>query len=83
MKMSYITSIEISGKLSEAQLIVKRQLKRRVGELHPSLIKQVEALPIEELEELTDALLDFSTVANLEQWLKSRLLATQERQPVD
>jgi len=47
-------------------------LNRRVGELNPSLIKQVEVLPIEELEELTDAILDFSTVANLEEWLKAR-----------
>jgi hypothetical protein len=76
MKMPYITSIEIrgelKGKLLEAQQIVKRQLNRRVGELNPSLIKQVEVLPIEELEELTDAILDFSTVANLEEWLKAR-----------
>ncbi len=90
-KMPYITSIEragqlegeligeqrgeLKGKLLEAQQIVKRQLNRRVGELNPSLIKQLDALPIEELEELTDALLDFSTVANLEQWLRARPLA--------
>ncbi len=86
-KMPYITSIgesrqlegeqrgELKGKLLEAQQIVKRQLNRRVGELNPSLIKQLDALPIEELEELTDALLDFSTVASLEQWLRARPLA--------
>jgi len=76
MKMPYITSIERSGKLEgqllEAQKLVKRQLKRRVGEIEKSLIKQVEALPIEALEELSEALLDFSTVANLEEWLKAR-----------
>jgi len=63
---------EQRGELLEAQKLVKRQLKRRVGEIEKSLIKQVEALPVEELEELGEALLDFSTVANLEQWLKSK-----------
>jgi hypothetical protein len=76
MKMPYITSIERSGKLEgqllEAQKLVKQQLKRRVGEIEKSLIKQVEALPIEALEELSEALLDSSTVANLEEWLKAR-----------
>ena len=74
--MPYITSIEeadkFEGQLLEAQKLVKRQLKRRVGEIEKSLIKQVEALPIEALEELSEALLDFSTVANLEEWLKAR-----------
>jgi hypothetical protein len=79
-KMPYITSIEragqlkgqLKGELLEAQKLVKRQLKRRVGEIEKSLIKQVEALPVEALEELGEALLDFSTVANLEEWLKAR-----------
>ncbi len=58
------------GKQLQTQQIVKRQLNRRVGEIDASLLKQVEALPIEVLEALTEALLDFSTVADLEQWLK-------------
>jgi len=60
------------GKELQTQQIVKRQLNRRVGELNSSLIQQVEALPIKALEELTDALLDFSSVTDLEQWLKGR-----------
>jgi hypothetical protein len=79
-KMPYITSIEragqlkgqLKGQLLEAQKLVKRQLKRRVGEIDKSLIKQIEALTIEELEELGEALLDFSNVTDLEQWLASR-----------
>jgi hypothetical protein len=59
----------------EAQKLVKRLLKRQVGEIENYLIKQVEALPIEVLEELSEALLDFSTVANLEEWLKARPIA--------
>jgi hypothetical protein len=76
MKMPYITSIErsgeVKGKLIQTQQIVKRQLHRRIGEIDFSLIHQVEALPIEVLEELTDALLDFSTIADFEQWLENR-----------
>jgi len=42
------------------------------GEISASLIKQIKALDNEQLKELGKALLDFSTVANLEQWLKAR-----------
>ena len=74
--MPYITSIErsgeIKGKLIQTRQIVKRLLHRRIGEIDFSLIHQVEALPIEVLEELTDALLDFSTIADFEQWLENR-----------
>ncbi len=76
LKVPYVTSIErtgqIKGELLEAQKIVKRQLKRRVGELDASLIDQIEALTIDSLEDLTEALLDFSTLANLEEWLQNR-----------
>ncbi len=41
---------EQRGKILEAQKLVKRQLKRRVGEIEKSLIQQVEAVPIEALE---------------------------------
>jgi hypothetical protein len=60
------------GEQLEAQKLVKLLLKRRVGEIEKSLIKQVEALPIEALEELGEALLDFSTVTDLQEWLNSR-----------
>ncbi len=60
------------GEQLEAQKIVKRLLNRRVGEIDSSLIQQIEALPIQELEDLTDALLDFSTVTDLQQWLQNR-----------
>jgi predicted transposase YdaD len=83
-KMPYITSIERAGQLKgeligeqrgellEAQKLVKRLLTRRVGEIDKSLIKQIEALTIEALEELGEALLDFSNVTHLEEWLASR-----------
>ncbi len=60
------------GELLEAQKLVMRQLMRRIGEINSSLIKQVEILELEPLEELSEALLDFSNVTDLEQWLRNR-----------
>jgi hypothetical protein len=51
--------------------LITRQLKRRLGEIEPSLVAQVQTLDIEKLELLGEALLDFSTVADLAQWLNN------------
>ena len=52
--------------------LILRQLNRRFGEIKSSLIEQVQLLSIEQLENLADALLDFSQVADLETWLKQQ-----------
>ncbi len=49
--------------------VLTRQLTRRCGTLSPSLLARVQALSLEQLEELGDALLDFSGVTDLETWL--------------
>lgn len=49
---------------------VQRQLQRRFGELTPELDNAFRQLSLPQLEELADALLDFSTVADLEAWLR-------------
>jgi hypothetical protein len=72
MKMPYITSIERSGKLEGEQKVIIRLLNQRVGEIKPPVIEQIRKLSVEQLEELTDVLLTFSTIADLEQWLKAR-----------
>lgn len=51
----------------EAELVI-RQLSRRCGELSPSQEEQVRSLPIEQLEALGEALLDFRGIADLEAW---------------
>ena len=51
--------------------LVLRQLNRRVGELSPTLKTQIEALPIEHLEDLGEALLDFTDRADLVSWLQA------------
>jgi hypothetical protein len=76
MKMPYITSIEIRGEqrgeLKGEQKVIIRLLNQRVGEIKPPLIEQIRKLSVEQLEELTDVLFTFSTVADLEKWLKAR-----------
>ncbi len=52
--------------------LILRQLNRRFGEIKLSLIEQIQLLSIEQLENLADALLDFSQVADLETWLKQQ-----------
>jgi len=47
-------------------------LTRRVGELSVDVRSQVAALSLEQLETLGEALLDFSTIANLEMWLSEQ-----------
>ncbi|MBW4510611.1 MAG: DUF4351 domain-containing protein [Scytonematopsis contorta HA4267-MV1] len=51
------------------QLLIIRLLNRRLGEIDSSLIERVRGLSIEKLEDLGEALLDFSTLADLEAWL--------------
>jgi hypothetical protein len=54
---------------SGEQRLVLRQLNRRIGDIDASLIERIQGLSIEQLENLGEALLDFSSVADLETWL--------------
>nr|WP_199329352.1 DUF4351 domain-containing protein [Leptolyngbya sp. FACHB-1624] len=56
------------GEQRERSLILK-QLTRRVGAPSPELTAQVEALSIEQLEALGEALLDFTQIEDLTAWL--------------
>ncbi len=55
----------------EASLIT-RQLTRRVGELSPELKAQIQSLSVEVLEDLGEALIDFTGVEDLVSWLAER-----------
>jgi predicted transposase/invertase (TIGR01784 family) len=57
------------GQQMEAVSLVLRLLRRRLGELPQELAERVAGLPVERLEELGEALLEFLTVAELEGWL--------------
>ncbi|NJO77000.1 MAG: DUF4351 domain-containing protein, partial [Leptolyngbyaceae cyanobacterium RM1_406_9] len=51
--------------------LVLRQLSRRVGEIPVELKAQIQALSLSQLEELGEALLDFSSLEDLMVWLRS------------
>ncbi|MDS3861818.1 DUF4351 domain-containing protein [Thermosynechococcaceae cyanobacterium BACA0444] len=55
-------------KQGEATVVI-RQLQRRFGELPSSVITQIKALPLSQLEALADALLDFRSLTDLAPWL--------------
>jgi predicted transposase YdaD len=57
------------GRQEEKQHLILRLLNRRFGEIDASLIERIRGLSIEQLENLGEALLDFSSVADLELWL--------------
>ncbi|NES19160.1 MAG: Rpn family recombination-promoting nuclease/putative transposase [Symploca sp. SIO3E6] len=56
--------------LGREQTLVLKLLSRKVGKLSPKLESQIKALPLEPLEELAEALLDFSTLDDLRTWLQ-------------
>ena len=58
------------GKAEEARRLVLLWLTRLVGLLGPELQARVEALDVERLEALADALLDFKALADLQTWLE-------------
>ena len=58
------------GLKQEALKLTMRLLRRRFGELEARIVAKVQALPREQLEELTEALLDFSEVEDLDAWLE-------------
>jgi Domain of unknown function (DUF4351) len=66
-----IQAAEQQAKTEEVQALILRQLKRQVGEVPIELETQVRALPLEQLEELGEALLDFTGVVDLERFLDS------------
>ncbi|BAZ26558.1 hypothetical protein NIES4073_74660 [Kalymmatonema gypsitolerans NIES-4073] len=69
--MGYITTGERIGYERGQQDIVLRLLQRRVGELSQEVKKQVQALSLEDLEALGEALLDFTAIGDLLNWLQA------------
>jgi predicted transposase/invertase (TIGR01784 family) len=53
---------------------ISRLLTKRFGELPQEVREQVSGLPLDQLEELGEALLDFASVKELQAWLDDRLL---------
>jgi predicted transposase YdaD len=59
------------GRLSEGKTLVLRLLSKRLGSVPQEFVAQVEALSLERLELLAEALLDFRSLTDLTNWLQS------------
>lgn len=62
--------IKEEGRQEGERSLILRQLTRRVGELPPEVRSPIETLPLEHLENLGEALLDFTSMSDLQAWLK-------------
>ncbi len=51
--------------------LLLRQLRKQVGRLDRATVAQIESLPVDRLEELGEALLNFHSRSDLDAWLKS------------
>jgi len=60
------------GKKQEAMSLILRQLNYRVGMLTPQLQEYIQNLSTTELENLGEALLDFTSVRDLEVWFDNK-----------
>jgi predicted transposase YdaD len=61
----------VEGRTEEAQALVMRQLARRVGELSSKQRSLIQLLSLAQLESLSEALLDFSSLPELDEWLQN------------
>jgi predicted transposase YdaD len=59
------------GRREEGLNLILRLLNRRIGEISPQLSQRIQSLSIEQLENLGEALLDFNSREDLEQWLRN------------
>jgi Domain of unknown function (DUF4351) len=60
------------GRKNEALSLITRLLTRRIGTIAPEIREQIQTLSVEELEDLGEALLDFSSTSDLTNWLSDR-----------
>jgi Domain of unknown function (DUF4351) len=62
--------IDFEDAMQNEHALIMRQLTRRVGEVPADLSAQIEALPPAQLEDLAEALLDFTSLLDLRTWLE-------------
>ena len=58
------------GRQEEGVNLILRQLARRVGSLPPEIETQIRGLSLAKIEDLGEALLDFSDLSELIAWLR-------------
>ncbi len=60
------------AQLNQTMAIIMRQLKKRFGDIPAAISSQVEGLSLEDLEVLTEDILDFNSLEDLQSWLEER-----------
>ena len=63
--------IEQEVRQDEAESLILRLLARRVGQITPEILEHIQQLPLAQLEELGEALLDFASMQDLTDWLQA------------
>ncbi|MFZ9267470.1 MAG: DUF4351 domain-containing protein, partial [Vulcanococcus sp.] len=59
----------LQGRQNEAAGLLLRQLQRRCGPLSDQQQQLIRSMPVERLEQLGEAVLDFESAADLRSWL--------------
>ncbi|NEN91556.1 MAG: DUF4351 domain-containing protein, partial [Okeania sp. SIO3H1] len=54
-------------------ILVKRQIRRKFGEIAPEVQTKIEQLSLEKLDILGDEIFDLATIVDLENWLNQQL----------
>ena len=70
-KVTYVTNAERFGFERGEQTLILRLLTRRIGPITPAQDAQIRSLSLTQLEDLGEALLDFTQPSDLENWLHS------------
>jgi Domain of unknown function (DUF4351) len=65
-----LQAAEQIGEVGHAQAQTVRLLNRRVGEVSTEILARVNALPLDRLDDLHDAALDFNQMSDLIAWLE-------------
>ncbi|MBD2593268.1 Rpn family recombination-promoting nuclease/putative transposase [Nostoc spongiaeforme FACHB-130] len=63
--------IKEEGRTEEAANLISRQLTKRFGELPQEMRLSISGLPLPVLEDLSEALLDFGSIADVQVWLEA------------
>jgi Domain of unknown function (DUF4351) len=67
--LEQLQAAEQVGEVRHAQAQTLRLLNRRVGDVSTEILARVNVLPLERLDDLHDAALDFTNVSDLTSWL--------------
>jgi len=62
----------LAGKQEGEQVLLLRLLTKRFGKLTKTVVKKIEQLPLEQLEQLADDFFQFESVQDLQKWLKEK-----------